>query len=75
MHCGDRVAIHLTPTRLDDSTFEVNYQLKLQDADAAQALTRHVCIEVVSRRRCPLPVEMEQWLARWGDRTTPIGDG
>lgn len=67
LHCGDRVAIHLAPTRLDDSRFEIQYQLMRQDALAAQAVTRHICIAVPSRRPSPLPAEMEQWLTHWSD--------
>ncbi len=75
LHCGDRVTIHLTPTRLDDSSFEVQYQLKLEDTLAAQAVTRHVCISVANRRRCPLSTEMEQWLSCWSDSSSPVGEG
>jgi 1,4-dihydroxy-2-naphthoyl-CoA hydrolase len=67
LRCGDRVSIALTPTGVDDSSFEIQYQVKLGESLAAQALTRHVCIEVASHRRCPLPPDMEQWLARWGE--------
>lgn len=74
LRCGDRVTIHLAPTRLDDSSFEIQYQLTLKDTAVAQAITRHVCIEVASRRRSPLPPEMEQWLAQWGDRPTGLGE-
>ena len=72
LHCGDRITVHLTPARLDDSSFEIQYQLKLGDMLAAQALTRHVCISVADRRRHPLPTEMEQWLGCWGD--SPAGE-
>jgi 1,4-dihydroxy-2-naphthoyl-CoA hydrolase len=65
LHCGDRVVIHLTPVRLDDSSFEIRYQLRVQDELVAQALTRHVCLTVANRRRCPLPPALEQWLDRW----------
>lgn len=75
LRCGDRVTIHLTPTRLDDSSFEIQYQLTLEDAAVAQAVTRHVCIEVASRRRSSLPTEMEQWIAQWSDRSLQLGDG
>ncbi|HZG38204.1 MAG TPA: thioesterase family protein [Nodosilinea sp.] len=68
LRCGDRVEIHLTPSRLDDSSFEIKYQVKLEAAVAAQAVTRHVCIEVANRRRCALPAEMEHWLTCWSDR-------
>lgn len=74
LHCGDRVAIHLLPTRLDDSSFEVQYQLKLQNQVVAQAVTRHVCIEVAHRRRSSLPTAMEHWLEQWGDRSTAAED-
>ncbi|PSR17250.1 1,4-dihydroxy-2-naphthoyl-CoA hydrolase [filamentous cyanobacterium CCP3] len=72
LRCGDRVTIHLTPTRLDDSSFEIQYHLKLRDTLVAEAVTRHVCISVADRRRCPLPTEMERWLTRWGD--SPSGE-
>ncbi|MBD2106687.1 thioesterase family protein [Nodosilinea sp. FACHB-13] len=75
LRCGDRVTIHLTPTRLDDSSFEIQYQLMLKDTAAARAVTRHVCIEVANRLRSPLPTEMEQWLAQWSDRLSQTGEG
>lgn len=75
LHCGDRVTIHLTPTRLDDSSFEIQYQLKLEDTLAAQAVTRHVCISVDTRRRCPLPTEMEQWLTKWSEPPLQVREG
>ncbi|MBD2235009.1 acyl-CoA thioesterase [Phormidium tenue] len=75
LRCGDRVTIHLTPTRLDDSSFEIQYQLTLEDAAMAQAVTRHVCIEVDNRRRSPLPTEMEQWLAQWSGNSPQTGQG
>ncbi|MGB3311018.1 MAG: thioesterase family protein [Nodosilinea sp.] len=74
LHCGDRVTIHLIPTRLDDSSFEIQYQLKLEDTLAAQAVTRHVCISVANRRRRPLPTEMDQWLTRWSNPLSPVGE-
>ncbi|MGB3136809.1 MAG: thioesterase family protein [Nodosilinea sp.] len=67
LRCGNRVTIHLVPARIDDSGFEICYQVRLQETLAAQAVTRHVCIDVASRRRCPLPVTIEQWIDRWGD--------
>ncbi|WOD39340.1 thioesterase family protein [Nodosilinea sp. E11] len=70
--CGDRITIDLTPTRLDDNCFEIQYLVKLDDAVAAQALTQHVCIEVATRRRYPLPAAMEQWLERWGNSAAPL---
>ena len=68
LHCGDRAIILLEPTRLDASTFEIQYRVMVEDALAAQAVTRHVCIGVADRRRCPLPPEIDHWIDRWGDR-------
>jgi 1,4-dihydroxy-2-naphthoyl-CoA hydrolase len=67
LHCGDRATVHLVPARLDDSTFEIQYRVMVEDSLSAQAVTRHVCIAVGDRRRCPLPPAMEQWIDRWGD--------
>ncbi len=67
LHCGDRATVHLVPTRSDASTFEIQYRVMVEDSLAAQALTRHVCIAVADRRRCPLPPEVEHWLDHWGD--------
>lgn len=74
LRCGDRVTIYLTPARLDDSSFEIQYQLTLEDAVVAQAVTRHVCIGVASRRRSPLPAEMEQWLAQGSAHSPQTGE-
>ena len=70
MRCGDRLQICLQPTRLDQSSFQVQYQIMLQgqlQKPVAEALTRHVCIATHSRQRQPLATEMEVWLQRWAD--------
>ncbi|MBE9137424.1 acyl-CoA thioesterase [Nodosilinea sp. LEGE 07088] len=74
LRCGDRVAIHLNPTRLNDSTFEIHYQVMLGEILAAQAITRHVCIETTGRHRCALPTAMERWLMSWIDQPTAAGE-
>lgn len=68
MVCGDVVSIQVVPTYLDQTSFEVTYTLTLvgrPDSPVAKAITRHVAIEVQTRRRCPLPPAMEQWIERW----------
>ena len=67
LRCGDQVTVHLTPTRLDRSSFELSYQLYGPDPLqlAAAAITRHVCIHSQQRRRLALPPELEIWLDRW----------
>ncbi len=68
LRCGDEVEIALTPQILDDSTFEISYCLTNADQKTvATTLTRHVCIEAMSRQRHPLSVELAQWI----QSTTP----
>lgn len=63
LHCGDQVAIALTPRPLNDTTFEISYGLTNADEKTvATALTRHVCIDSVSRQRHPFSPELAQWL-------------
>lgn len=68
IQCGDRIKVHLTPQRLDASTFEVRYQIYDLRSPAgllAEACTRHVCIDRQNRHRQPLPPLLEHWLDRW----------
>jgi 1,4-dihydroxy-2-naphthoyl-CoA hydrolase len=60
--CGDPLAIQLEPRRLDSGTFEVQYGFLSGDQLVARGLTRHLAIETASRRRCPLPAELQRWL-------------
>lgn len=68
LHCGDWVVITLHPRRRDESSFEIAYHLSLETSPpraVADALTRHVCIDSQTRRRHPLPTEIEHWLQMW----------
>lgn len=63
LHCGDQVAIALTPCPLDDTTFEIRYCLSnAEQKTVATALTRHLCIDGTSRQRHPLSPELVQWM-------------
>lgn len=69
MGCGDRVQVWLEPQRIDESAFEIQYQLMAGAPTGlalAQATTRHVCIDIKTRQRQPLPSPMEAWIQRWG---------
>lgn len=66
MRCGDRITVHLTPQRLDLSSFEVRYRICGAQAAAnllAEACTRHLCIDRQQRQRQPLSALLEHWLA------------
>lgn len=63
LHCGDRLAIALTPHPLDATTFEIHYHLSnFEQKTVATALTRHVCIDSASRQRHGFSPELVQWL-------------
>ena len=66
MFCGDKVSIHLSPCQLGNDNFEINYIIMSADKRLAKAITRHVCINPVSRSRQELSNEMMLWLQQWG---------
>lgn len=70
LRCGDQIEVSLVPTLINPSEFEIQYQVaqSKSKALAGRALTRHVCIDVVSRKRQPLTTELMQWLDQWCDR-------
>jgi 1,4-dihydroxy-2-naphthoyl-CoA hydrolase len=64
MFCGDELLIHLTPQLLSENEFEIAYQIVVTSSEqqSAKAMTRHVCIEPMTRTRTHLPEEIVQWL-------------
>ena len=64
MFCGDRIAITLTTEILSSTEFQINYQLLFaeQDKAIAKAITKHTCIDVVTRKRCNLSPSLLEWL-------------
>jgi 1,4-dihydroxy-2-naphthoyl-CoA hydrolase len=60
LYCGDRITIELTPRSIDQSRFEIAYQLS-----AATAITKHVVINPNTRKRQELPVILTNWLEQW----------
>jgi 1,4-dihydroxy-2-naphthoyl-CoA hydrolase len=68
MFCGDRIDIHVMPKYLDDQRFETTYQLVAvgEDRVLAKAITKHVCIDPVSRNKTKLPQEIIQWFQHYG---------
>jgi 1,4-dihydroxy-2-naphthoyl-CoA hydrolase len=64
--CGDPLTIRITAKRLDPSSFELLYTFSTDGEEVARAITRHLAIESVSRRRCPLPEPIQRWLEASG---------
>jgi 1,4-dihydroxy-2-naphthoyl-CoA hydrolase len=70
LRCGDRILIALIPRRLDATSFEVSYQISLEDSpqrSAVKAQTRHVCIDATKRSRLDLPPPLVSWIEQFGD--------
>jgi 1,4-dihydroxy-2-naphthoyl-CoA hydrolase len=66
--CGDRHEIVLTPVSTSHHGFEIQYEIYGEDDRdrlISKALTRHVCINPVSRERQPLPQQVLDWLKKW----------
>lgn len=61
MFCGDQVFIQLNPQKLGIDIFEIYYTIKSGNNQVAKAITRHVCINSVSRNRQELPIKMVEW--------------
>jgi 1,4-dihydroxy-2-naphthoyl-CoA hydrolase len=69
--CGDRITLQLTPKLFAESKFEIAYQVFFSQTEtlASSAVTRHACIQPVSRSKVPLSGEMQRWLEQWnGER-------
>jgi 1,4-dihydroxy-2-naphthoyl-CoA hydrolase len=63
--CGDKLRVEVTPTRLSDNSFALDYVIwKTGSADkrAAVARTEHVCISSKTRERLPPPPALATWL-------------
>jgi 1,4-dihydroxy-2-naphthoyl-CoA hydrolase len=65
MFPGDRLIIQVKPKQIADDKFEITYQIfagEIAEKSAAKALTKHVCIDVMTRTRKQLSEELMQWL-------------
>ena len=67
MFCGDRIAVSLVKTLLSPEAFQIEYQLffDIESVDKkaiAKALTKHVCINHSTRKRCNLSQDLMKWI-------------
>jgi 1,4-dihydroxy-2-naphthoyl-CoA hydrolase len=68
LFCGDRVIIELITNSIDRYKFEIKYQILARDNRSlilATAITKHVVIDPVMRKRKELPELLTNWLADW----------
>ncbi|GAB4469733.1 MAG: thioesterase family protein [Elainellaceae cyanobacterium] len=83
--CGDEQKIYVTPKKLKDSEFEIEYEVftvervgkeipEIQETCVARAFTKHVCIDSAQRARSPLPLEVMKWLSQWSREGEKVFD-
>jgi 1,4-dihydroxy-2-naphthoyl-CoA hydrolase len=72
MFCGDKLTISLISHQLGGNKFEVIYDIIVEDVLVAKAVTRHVCINTITRNKQDLSADMIQWLE--ANRPDPSGD-
>ena len=69
MFAGDRLTIQLTPKQqVTGDEFEIAYQVFSEEVagrSAAKALTKHVCIDAVSRDRKQLSEDLMKWMRKF----------
>ena len=69
MFAGDPLMIQLTPQQVTGDEFEIAYQVflagEVAGRSAAKALTKHVCIDAVSRTRKQLSQDLMQWMRKF----------
>jgi len=68
MFAGDRLMIQLTPKQVAGDEFEIAYQVfseEVAERSAAKAITKHVCIDAVTRTIKQLPENLIQWMRQF----------
>ncbi|MFH1496993.1 MAG: thioesterase family protein [Verrucomicrobiota bacterium] len=64
--CGDKVRVEVTPNRLSENSYAIDYVLWKQHGSAekraAVVRTEHVCIDSTTRERRPLPTPVAAWV-------------
>jgi 1,4-dihydroxy-2-naphthoyl-CoA hydrolase len=67
MFCGDLIVVSLVKTLLSPDSFQIEYQLFFDlESDEkkaiARALTKHICIDSITRKRCNLSQDLMKWI-------------
>ncbi|MFM7406464.1 MAG: acyl-CoA thioesterase [Cuspidothrix sp.] len=62
VYCGDNLMINLSPHKIAVDKFEIPYEITVGEVIVAKAITRHVCIDIVSRTKQELPTYINHWL-------------
>ncbi|WP_373526724.1 acyl-CoA thioesterase [Nostoc sp.] len=62
MFGGDKLIISLMPRKLGVDKFEITYEITIANVVVAKAITRHICIDAISRSKQELSDEIIRWL-------------
>ncbi len=65
LYCGDSIVITGQPRQTSNHSYTISYQIHVQEALAAEGVTKHVCIHPQGRQRQVLPGLISTWLARF----------
>ncbi|MGD1872868.1 MAG: acyl-CoA thioesterase [Mastigocoleus sp.] len=60
--CGDKLLVTLLPHKVGIDKFEIDYQILVSDVLVSKAITRHVCIDAISKRKREVSNEVIAWL-------------
>lgn len=62
LFCGNKLLVILRPQQLGIDKFEINYEILTANIIVSKAITRHICIEISTKRKHKLPNLIRQWL-------------
>ena len=62
LFCGNKLLVILRPQQLGIDKFEINYEILTANTIVSKAITRHICIEISTKRKHKLPNQIRQWL-------------
>ncbi len=59
---GDRLLVKIFPEKIDSGSFQVQSKFLKEGNEAAVALTRHVSLNALTKKRCNLPNNIDEWI-------------
>jgi 1,4-dihydroxy-2-naphthoyl-CoA hydrolase len=60
--CGDKLEVRLMQQKTKNEKFEITYEILIADLIVSRAMTRHVCIDIATRKKREISDEMNKWL-------------
>jgi 1,4-dihydroxy-2-naphthoyl-CoA hydrolase len=60
--CGDKLEIRIITQKISPEKFEIMYEIFIDDLILSKAMTRHACIDIISRQKRELPDDINGWI-------------